>query len=116
MATADRWQPLVYVDAKGDFMTQRFAGAQWCYVIPFAIQKGDQFRSLMQRFGPAKRDSTQFRAQAQELVDLSAHLTDEQKMISEYWSDGSTTMHPRATGFYLRNMSLCVTGTRWTRM
>lgn len=90
----DRWQPLVYVDAKGDLMTQRFGGAQWCYVIPFAIQKGDQFRSLIQRFGPAKRDSVQFPAQAQELIDLSAHLTDTQKMISEYWSDSPTTVQP----------------------
>ncbi len=75
-------------------MTQRFAGAKWCNVIPFAMQKGDQFRSLMQRFGPATCDTAQFRAQAQELVDLSAHLTDEQKMISEYWSDGPTTVQP----------------------
>lgn len=99
VATADRWQPLVHVDAKGDLMTQRFAGAQWCYVIPFAIQKGDQFRSLMQRFGPAKRDSAEFREQAQELLDLSAHLTDEQKMISEYWSDGPNTLEPPGHGF-----------------
>jgi hypothetical protein len=91
VANPDRWQPLVYVDAKGDFMTQRFSGAQWCDVIPFAIQKGDQFRSFMHRFGPATRDTAQFRAQAQELLDLSAQLTDTQKMISEYWSDGPTT-------------------------
>jgi hypothetical protein len=37
--------------------------------------------------GPSKFDSPQYKAQADELVALSAGLTDRQKMISEYWSD-----------------------------
>jgi len=34
-------------------MTQRFAGAQWCDVTPFAMAKGDEYRSLTRLFGPA---------------------------------------------------------------
>jgi hypothetical protein len=33
-------------------------------------------------------------AQARELIDLSAQLTDEQKMIAEYWADGPRTELP----------------------
>ena len=48
MADPNRWQPLSFVNSTGDLMTQRFAGAQWCYVTPFALTRGDEFRSLAQ--------------------------------------------------------------------
>jgi len=64
-----------------------FEGAQWCFVVPFAMINGDQFRSLIEP-GPFKYGTPEYRAQAEELVTMSAGLTDRQKMISEYWSDG----------------------------
>lgn len=90
----EHWQPLTYVDEAGNLETQRFVGAQWCYVTPFALKNGDQFRSLMQRYGPASKDSAQFREQAEELIRLSAGLTDRQKMIAEYWEDGAHSEQP----------------------
>ena len=90
----NHWQPLTYVNSTGDLMTQRFVGAQWCDVTPFAMSKGDEYRWLVQLFGPAKYGSKEYQEQAQELVEISAGLTDRQKMIAEYWSDGPNSEQP----------------------
>jgi hypothetical protein len=90
----NRWQPLTYVSSTGDLMAQRFVGAQWCYVTPFALSSGDQFRWLVRLFGPATNGSREYQQQAEELVAISAGLTDKQKMISEYWSDGPNSEQP----------------------
>lgn len=84
----NRWQPLKYVDATNTLVTQSFVGAQWFEVVPFALHSASEFRDLIGRFGPATYGSTEFLDQAQELVTLSAHLNDEQKMIAEYFADG----------------------------
>jgi hypothetical protein len=49
----NHWQPLAYVNATGDLVTQRFVGAQWSAVTPFALTSGDQFRYLVRLIGPA---------------------------------------------------------------
>lgn len=94
VTNVEHWQPLTYVDEAGNLETQRFVGAQWCYVTPFALKNGDQFRSLVQRYGPASKDSAQFRKQAEELISLSAGLTNRQKMIAECWEDGPHSEQP----------------------
>jgi len=81
---ANAWQPLRYVDGSGTVVTPRFVGAQWQQVTTFALRPG----SLRSSTGPAKFGSAEYLAQAQALLDLSARLTDEQKMIAEYWADG----------------------------
>jgi hypothetical protein len=86
----DHWQPLTYTDSTGSLVLQMFAGAQWCYITPFALTKGDDFRSAVEP-GPFKFGSPEYRRQTEELISLSANLTDRQKMIAEYWSDGSGT-------------------------
>jgi len=70
-----------------------FTGAQWCNVKPFAMAKGDEFRSALEP-GPAKYGSMEYQLQAEELVALSAGLTEREKMIAEYWSDGPNTEQP----------------------
>jgi uncharacterized protein DUF6851/vanadium-dependent haloperoxidase-like protein len=90
----NRWQPLTYVSSTGDLMTQRFVGAQWCDVTPFAMAKGDEYRWLTRLFGPATYGSKEYQEQAEELIAMSAALTDKQKMISEYWSDGPNSEQP----------------------
>jgi len=89
----NHWQPLVYVDSAGSLMTQRFAAAQWCFVTPFALSKGEEFRSAIEP-GPFKYGSREYQEQAEELIALSANLTDRQKMISEYWADGPKSEQP----------------------
>jgi hypothetical protein len=85
------WQPLTYVDASARLVTPPFVGAHWRHVLPFAIRSSDQLRSPT---GPARCGSDEFVAQAQALVDLSAGLTDEQKVIAEYWADGPRSELP----------------------
>jgi hypothetical protein len=88
------WQPLQYTDATGAFVTQGFLGAFWNRVTPFAMTSGDQFRTAAAQFGPALSNSAAFVTQARALVDISANLTDEQKMIAEYWADGPRSETP----------------------
>ena len=90
----NRWQPLQYTDQTGAFVTQVFLGAQWNRVVPFALRSDDQFRAELSSFGPAEYGSTVYREQAEELIELSAKLTDEQKMIAEYWKDGPHSETP----------------------
>jgi hypothetical protein len=79
------WQPLRYVDGTGAVVTPGFVGAQWRHVIPFAMSSTSELRSPT---GPARLGSARYRVQAEQLIALSASLTDEQKMIAEYWADG----------------------------
>jgi hypothetical protein len=87
----DRWQPLRYVDATGAVVTQSFVGAQWQHVTPFALTNVGQLRSPI---GPAKHGTQAYRSQARALLAISAGLTDEQKMIAEYWADGPRSELP----------------------
>ena len=89
----NHWQPLQYFNGVTN-ITQSFVGAQWYRVIPFAMTSPDQFLSFVELFGPATYGSPQYRQQAQELIDLSANLTDRQKMIAEYWANGPHTETP----------------------
>jgi len=82
------WQPLTYVDSTGSLVTQMFMGAQWCFVTPFAMSSGDEFRGAVQSLPPAVYGSAEYGEQADELVAMSAGLTDQQKIMVEYWSDG----------------------------
>jgi len=96
---ANHWQPLTYVDASGNLVLQRFVGAQWCFVTPFALAKGEEFREALGPV-PAKYGSAEYQQQAEEMIALSAGLTDRQKMISEYWADGPDT--EQAPGHWMR--------------
>jgi hypothetical protein len=79
------WQPLRYVDASGAVVTPAFVAPHWNRVAPFALPSDAALRSPT---GPAKFGSEQYVEQAQALLDFSARLTDEQKVIAEYWADG----------------------------
>jgi hypothetical protein len=81
----NRWQPLRYVDATGTLVTQPFVGAHWQRVTPFALSSAAQLRPAV---GPATYGSDLYKSQANDLLELSGSLTDEQKMIAEYWADG----------------------------
>jgi hypothetical protein len=94
----NHWQPLTYDDGATaptpHIVTQSFVGAQWYRVVPFALTSSDQFRSFVAQFGPASFGSETYLKQSQDLIDISANLTDEQKMIAEYWANGPHTELP----------------------
>jgi hypothetical protein len=94
MSDPSRWQPLIFAGSNGDLMAQHFLAAHWCLVVPFALSSADEFRSIAQALGPARYGAPEYVQQAQELVEISAGLTDREKMIAEYWSDGPRTEQP----------------------
>jgi hypothetical protein len=81
------WQPLTYFNGK-NVVTQGFVGAQWYKVTPFAMTSPDEFLPFINSQGPALYGSPEYVQESQQLVDLSAGLTDRQKMIAEYWANG----------------------------
>jgi hypothetical protein len=87
---ANSWQPLRYVDGSGNVVTPSFVGAPWQRVTTFAIPPG----SLRSSSGPARYGSAEYIIQARDLLQISAGLTDEQKVIAEYWADGPRSELP----------------------
>jgi hypothetical protein len=63
-------------------------------VTPFALSSADEFLPFIASSGPALYGSDTFVQQAQDLITLSANLTDEQKLIAEYWADGPRSELP----------------------
>lgn len=104
---------------------QSFLTAQWGDVIPFALESGDQFRPVApQPFllveGEPNLDAgtitlengavveisselvgtvinPELITQAERVVEASANLTDEQKLIAEFWEDAGGTSFPPGT-------------------
>jgi hypothetical protein len=87
---ANSWQPLRYVDGSGNVVTPGFVGAPWHLVTTFALAPG----ALRSSTGPARYGSAQYIDQARDLLRISAGLTDEQKVIAEYWADGPRSELP----------------------
>jgi hypothetical protein len=87
----NRWQPLLATDAQGITSVQKFVGAQWGLVTPFALTSGTQFRPASV---PNLYPSEGYTRQVDEIIEYSANLTDAQKTIVEYWADGPATELP----------------------
>src|SRR6202008_3039307 len=77
----------------GRFLVQIYLTPQWGLVRPFAMASGSEFRPEK---GPQSliKNEREYRAQAEEILRMSAELTDEQKMIAEYWADGPSSETP----------------------
>src|SRR5262249_24546239 len=87
----DHWQPLRIID-HGDLIIQRFVTPFWNRVMSFALTSPDQFRP-----GPPhsyQRNREEYQRQARELIDISAHLTDREKVIADFWADGPSSETP----------------------
>ncbi|MFC0254119.1 vanadium-dependent haloperoxidase [Massilia consociata] len=84
------WQPLTYTDAGGVLRTPAHLGAAWSRVRPFALASSDQYRPGP----PAAFGSVEFVEQTRHIVEVQQSLTDEQKVIAEYWADGPSSELP----------------------
>jgi hypothetical protein len=89
----NRWQPLRVPLDDPNGTVQKFLTPQWGQVIPFALESGDQFRPP----APVPTDTALFQQRVGELLNISANLTDEQKIIAEAWEDGAGTSFPPGT-------------------
>lgn len=82
----NRWQPLLQPNSE----PQTFLAPHWGRVAPFALKSPDQFMPPK----PALYPKRSYGKQAQEIVDISAGLTDREKTIAWYWADGPATETP----------------------
>jgi hypothetical protein len=87
----DRWQPLRTADGRGGTTVQQFTTPHWGEVLPFAPGDGDLVPFDP---GPPRAGTPIRQAEIDEMVEMSAELTDEQKVIAEYWVDGPGTESP----------------------
>jgi len=91
----NNFQPLYYPDEGIRILfPEPFLGAHWFRVISFAGPYEAEQARVESLFPVVRYASEQFSIQADELIDISAGLTDEQKMISEYWTDGPNSELP----------------------
>ncbi len=86
----NRWQPLAVPNAAGVVSTQKFITPHWMKVAPFALTSANQFLPPP----PAMVGSSRYQQQAKAVLDISANLTDRQKVIAEYWADGPSSELP----------------------
>ena len=89
----DRWQPQLIEPGK---TPQEFLTPHWGLVKPFALKYGGQFRPDP----PISCESSKFKKQLEAIINISACLDDEQKMIAEYWAG----MHEDRHGDELEDM------------
>lgn len=101
----DAGQPVIIKENLLSFQLQRFATPQWGAVEPFALTSGDQFRPVPPpMFGSSEpytdaleqtmTNDEAFRKQAEDVWVMGKNLTDEQRAIAEYWSDGPRSETP----------------------
>lgn len=74
----DRWQPQLLDTNR----PQNFLTAHWGLVKPFALVWAGQYRPCP----PTSCDERAYQRQAEEVLEYSACLTDEQKLIAEFWA------------------------------
>jgi hypothetical protein len=131
----NHWQPLrvptgAVTDANGNpivdpnnpasYVDQKPLTPQWGQVRSFALEGGDQFRPVahpvlgdlspyVDGSGNLTTKDQAYRDQFNEVLDISANLTAEQKAIAEFWADGPRSETPPghwnqiAQGFILRD-------------
>ena len=119
------WTPNLVHSKELGVVSQQFLTPHWGKVTPFALESAAQFRpeppqpfllvngtvnldakNIILEDGSSwkiSRDlvgkiiNPKFIAQAEEVVEYSANLTDKQKIIAEFWEDGSGTSFPPGT-------------------
>ncbi|MFF5218576.1 DUF6851 domain-containing protein [Micromonospora sp. NPDC000442] len=83
MHDPNHWQPLMW-QVNGVPEPQTFIAPQWNRVARFAQRTKLPVPATKP---PARSGSRDYARQAGELVSVSAHLTDREKAIAEYWAD-----------------------------
>jgi PAP2 superfamily len=80
----NRWQPKYFADGKGGQFAPTCLTPFWGHVKPICLTTADQFRPPP----PPLVGSQQLENEVKEVVELQAHLTNEQKALVEFMRDG----------------------------
>jgi hypothetical protein len=91
LSDPSRWQPNLVTRGGGVFQIQQFVTPQWRVTRPYSYDNPDRFRA------PVPHDSNHhhrqaYKAQADEVLNASATLTDHQKMIAELIDNKLTSL------------------------
>ncbi len=79
-----RWQPKYFSDGKGGKYAPGCLTPYWQHVEPIGLESADQFRP-----GPPPAiGSEQLAKEVQEVIEMQANLTDEQRALVEFMRDG----------------------------
>jgi hypothetical protein len=109
LSDPNRWQPQPIPDGHGGSTVQQFLTPQWGRVVGFTRQLDPApvpgADLLPADPGPARAGTPPRQAEVDEIVQLSAGLTDEQKVIAEYWADGPGSELP--PGHWMRFAEFC---------
>jgi len=79
-----RWQPKYFSDGKGGRFAPGCLTPHWPSVKPLILDSASQFRSPP----PPALGSEQLKNEVREVVEMQAHLTDEQRALVEFMRDG----------------------------
>jgi len=97
-----RWQPKYFSDGKGGKFAPDCLTPHWGKVMPIALESPDQFRPGP----PPKIGSKQLAEEVKEVINLQAHLTDEQKALVEFMRDGPKSVQQAGHWFiFAQNVS-----------
>ena len=92
----NRWQPKYFSDGKGGKYAPGCLTPYWDKVKPISLSSGSQFRP-----GPPPMiGSEQLEKEVQEVIEMQANLTDEQKALVEFMRDGPQSV--QQAGHWLR--------------
>ncbi|MBP8001406.1 MAG: phosphoesterase [Chloroflexi bacterium] len=97
--------PVTDLNNPASYIEQVFLTPHWGAVRPFALSVGSQFRPpapplpgvsepYTDALGQTMSQDESFSQQVNQLLTISAELTDEQKAIAEYWMDGPHSETP----------------------
>lgn len=97
-AIFDNADPTTYAD-------QAYLGPHWGAVVPFGLTRGDEFQPpppplagsdapYTDSLGNSMTNDEAYHMQLDDVLQLSAELDDERKVITEYWEDGPRSETP----------------------
>ena len=82
-----RWTPLIVPNAAGQLVTQQFLTPHWGRVRPFALRSGSVYRPTLAPVMPSQ-------AEIDEILQLSADLTDRTKALGDFFAANPGSVTP----------------------
>ena len=86
LVDAGHWQPTIIDSGSGIFRVQQFVTPQWPLTTPFTLTDPLQF-SAPPPIASDPNNAAEYRAQADAVLRASADMTDEWKMMAEFFDD-----------------------------
>jgi hypothetical protein len=84
-----RWQPLITTPGNGTFTVQQFVTPQWALTRPYSYRDPRRFRAPEPEASEI-HNFFAYKAQADEVIEVQASLTDYQKMVAELFDNKIT--------------------------